>query len=385
MPLTALMIVSDADLGAPILGVPLTEFQIRRVVGAGARHIVLLVEHVTAELLAATDRMRRDGIGVDVARTLSDAIDFVHPDDRVMLVGSRVYVDDAALSTLAASPDRLVLSVASGAAPSRLEIIDATQRWTGWAAFNGAELRAIGAIIGDWDLAPTMLRHLLQHGAPMHTIGSESVTLLDMAAERDRLGTALLARGSSLASGAGAHWIGSPIATALSRQAGKNAVRVSWIEGLALASGTAAIIAGLTRFSLISLIICFTALAAAMTATRLNRALNPWAAPHRALDYAMAGCVGVVMLLAGLVATRMTGQWGAGLLGVNVVANLAQLSTFRPSAANSALLADAMSGLVIVALGFLLGAPVLAMGIVVLHGYASIAVGRRDELRAAKA
>ncbi len=52
----------------PMAGRSLLEHQVRRAIEAGASHAVVLVERVPAELSAALDRLKRDGIAVRLAR-----------------------------------------------------------------------------------------------------------------------------------------------------------------------------------------------------------------------------------------------------------------------------------------------------------------------------
>ena len=59
----------------PLAGATLLEHQVRRAVRAGAHHIVVLVERLPAPLIAAIDRLRRDGNRVDIARSVADAAD----------------------------------------------------------------------------------------------------------------------------------------------------------------------------------------------------------------------------------------------------------------------------------------------------------------------
>ena len=59
----------------PFLGQSLLEYQARQAAAAGARHNVILVERVPAALVAGIDRLKRDGLDVELARTVADAAD----------------------------------------------------------------------------------------------------------------------------------------------------------------------------------------------------------------------------------------------------------------------------------------------------------------------
>ncbi len=371
MPLTALIIVGDAD--APVLGICLTEFQIRRAVAAGAVHVVVLVERISAALLAATGRLRADGIGVDIARTIGDAVDFVHPDDRVLLIAIRVFVSGDVLATLAGGQGRAVLAQGSDKASLRWELIDAARRWTGWAAFAGTDLRQVAAMIGDWDLAPTILRFLLQHDARIDLVDAGAVMAIDQAADRDKLGALMIDQARRAPRG-----VGEAVSMALAvptaaRYAARAGLGSAWVERVALAIGALAIILGLLGFTAVALLAGVATLLAAQSADLLNRAVDPGVKAHRIFSGVMAGMVGVLLLLAGVAEARLTGQWGAAVLAIDALAALMLLRTLPETPARASYLADAVSCLALLAIGFAFGAPLLALILAVAHGFASIA------------
>ncbi len=373
MPITALMIAGDIDAGAPVLGVPLCEFQIRRAVAAGARHIVVLVERISADLLAATDRLRRDGIGVDIARNLGDAIDYVHPDDRVLLIGIRCFVDHDMLTTLADAGAPLVLTAPVAHAAPSWEIVDGTRRWTGWAAFDSTALRQVGAMVGDWELAPTVLRYLLQNGAQMVAADAEVVAPLDRAADREALGRRLLAVVGGSATGAGGHWMVRPVARLLAGLAGERGLRSLWLEGVALVIAAAAVVMAMFGLVSIAALLAVATHLCAGTGEVLRRAVDSAARTRRALIWAVGGTTAVVIVLAGVTETAATGQWGCALLAFIIVIMLALTGSFAITPEDSAWLADAPSALLLLVLGGTLGAPLGALGGVALHATASVA------------
>ena len=79
----------DAGLRAtlPLAGRTLVERQARLAASAGASPILLYVERVPPELLAAIERLRNEGVPVRLARSASEAVEAVDVDDRLLLVG----------------------------------------------------------------------------------------------------------------------------------------------------------------------------------------------------------------------------------------------------------------------------------------------------------
>jgi hypothetical protein len=90
----------------PLAGRTLIEFQARTAHAAGAGRIILLVETIPAALAQAVDRLRRDGVMIEVARSAADAADRFHVDDRILLIADGCFVEQQLV-------DRLVTCSAS--------------------------------------------------------------------------------------------------------------------------------------------------------------------------------------------------------------------------------------------------------------------------------
>ncbi len=149
----------------PLAGATLLEHQVRRAVRAGALHIIILVERLPAPLIAAIDRLRRDGFRVDIARTVADAADRIHPDETVLIVADGCIAPAAAFERLAAAHAPALLALSDQPGLEDFERIDAHSRWAGLALIEGGRLQETAAQLGDWDFALTLLRRMLQAGA----------------------------------------------------------------------------------------------------------------------------------------------------------------------------------------------------------------------------
>ncbi|USI71767.1 hypothetical protein [Sphingomonas morindae] len=156
--------VREADDGAgliatlPVAGHALLERQVRLAVAAGAGHVVLLVERVPAALTSAIDRLRRDGITVDVARSAGDGADRFHPDERVLIFADGALAPAGQVARLAASAAPALLTIGEARPDGAFERIDSGARWSGLALVSGDLLRRTVAMLGDWDLHSTLLR-----------------------------------------------------------------------------------------------------------------------------------------------------------------------------------------------------------------------------------
>ncbi|WP_157219748.1 hypothetical protein [Flavisphingomonas formosensis] len=149
----------------PLAGRTLLEHQARLAARAGANHIVILVERLPAALTAAIDRLRRDGLDMDIARSVADAADRFHPDERLLFVADGFVGSKELFDGMAEAEPPALLTVPDGPEAAEFERIDALSRWAGIAIVDGGALRRTAAMLGDWDLQSTLLRRTVQGGA----------------------------------------------------------------------------------------------------------------------------------------------------------------------------------------------------------------------------
>jgi hypothetical protein len=156
--------VREADDGnglvgtLPVAGRTLIERQARLAVRAGATQIVVLIERVPGQLTGAIDRLRRDGVQVEVARSVGDAADRLHPDERVLVFADGALPGEAVIARLSGGPAPALLTIGEDGTQGPFERIDATTHWAGVALVTGDMLRKTVAMLGDWDLQSTLLR-----------------------------------------------------------------------------------------------------------------------------------------------------------------------------------------------------------------------------------
>jgi hypothetical protein len=156
--------VREAEDGSGLVGTlsvagrTLVERQARLAAAAGASHVVLLIERLPAGLTGAIDRLRRDNITIDVARSAGDAADRFHPDERVLVFADGAMIGNEAIARLVTGPVPALLTISEGSATGPFERIDAGAHWAGLALVSGDMLRKTVAMLGDWDLHSTLLR-----------------------------------------------------------------------------------------------------------------------------------------------------------------------------------------------------------------------------------
>lgn len=173
LPLAGLILVDDDGLIAdspspglvPVAGQTLIEYQVRVARACGAGHIVVLVDRIPALLVSAFDRLRADGIDIDIARNANEVADRIHPEEQLIVFASGVVASRLLVMALVQKGVPTLLTLRDTPQTSHFERIDALDRWGGLALLNGKLLRETAAILGDWTLGPTLLRVALQAGA----------------------------------------------------------------------------------------------------------------------------------------------------------------------------------------------------------------------------
>jgi hypothetical protein len=149
----------------PLAGRTLIERQARLAAQAGASPIIVLVERVPHELAAVIDRLRSEGVAAAIARTAADAARAIAREDRLLVIADGSVADGAHVARLLSIRGPALLTVSDGLFDERFERIDAEARWAGLAVLDGAALHQTAAMLRDWDLQSTLLRHAVQFGA----------------------------------------------------------------------------------------------------------------------------------------------------------------------------------------------------------------------------
>ena len=168
----------------PLAGRTVLERQARLAVSAGADLVVVVVERVPPDLLAAIDRLRGQGMRVAIARNAQEAGEAVHPDDRLLIVGDGLVATGTHLDRLLGLGGSVILTVPDVRVDDRYERIDAHSRWSGLAVLDGETLKRTAAMLGEWDLQSTLLRRAIQSGVRQFSVRGEPADELLTVAER---------------------------------------------------------------------------------------------------------------------------------------------------------------------------------------------------------
>jgi hypothetical protein len=363
------LILTDMDGGdaasmaatLSVAGQTLLEYQARVARSCGVRHIVVLVEAMPAALVAALDRLRDDGIDIEIARTPADAADRIHPDELAVVMANGAVATRALVERLARHEAPVILTVADEAGHVRLERIDAHRRWSGLALLPGAVLRKTSALIGDWTYGPTLLRVALQAG-----IRQEEAERIDLVlnAEDARAASLRLLEGEGDSAAVAldalvvAPLVSRLLPAIMARPVPFEAVAALPVLMLAASlalAGFGWLLTGVSVF-LLSAFPAVTGRRMSHVAARPSRGLDLFERlrlPAFALHLAIAGWL------------SMAAEPGWGSMALAAWAAIALL--LQPAVARSMWMADAGWGGLVLAVGLAAGRPVVALAAIVVH------------------
>jgi len=155
-----------------VAGQPLVEYQLRLAHAAGATHILLYTDRLTADVQTVLTRLERGGIRVDIVQNAADAGDRIHPDELVLIIAAGVVVAPGVSTTLVERGTPCLLTLKADAGVGRSERINAVECWAGVACVAGGLVRTTAAELGEWDFCSTLLRRAVQSNVPHECIDS---------------------------------------------------------------------------------------------------------------------------------------------------------------------------------------------------------------------
>jgi hypothetical protein len=377
----------------PVAGATLVERQVRLAVAAGAAHIVVLVERLPASFTTAIDRLRRDGIAVEVARSAADGADRFHPDERVLVLADGALASAATIARLAHLPAPALLTLGESGPTGAFERIDAATRWSGVALVSGDLLRKTVAMLGDWDLHSTLLRRAVGVSARRLDIadgadtGDAQPILLVRSRAGARAATEASLVGDTRGQGWAARFVFGPAARLATGMLLDRPVEARWLRWAGAAGAILAIPAAWRGWLLAALVLL--ALAALLDATgRLLAGVR--LAPSPALDRpGLARNAAAALSLLAYAAHRLDAGTTPLVFAVATIAALAATVRERLSLARLAAepipgwIADGDALMLLFALGAAAGRPLPTIALLALYAAASFGTVQHRLVRAA--
>jgi hypothetical protein len=230
-------------------GQTLVEYQARQAAQAGADRIMILVSVITPAISQAVDRLSADGIAVALVRDMVSMVRDAPRDSDVLLVADGAIVSQAHFDGMGAADGNVMLVTDDSRASTPFERIDSGQRWAGLARISPDLLFGTLDMIGDWDLALTLVRTAVQKGARRITVPQDDllegrVALVETQAQADLVAQAVTAAGAAQAQARGGieHYLLAPLARIVSPSLMRMQVPALQVRIAAIALGAVALV-----------------------------------------------------------------------------------------------------------------------------------------------
>ncbi|WP_327753511.1 hypothetical protein VVT58_07685 [Sphingobium sp. SJ10-10] len=230
-------------------GQTLVEYQARQAVRAGADRVMILVSVITPALSQAVDRLSADGIAVALVRDMVSMVRDAPRDADTLLVADGAIIGQGYFEAMAGDEGNALLVTDDSRASAPFERIDAGQRWAGLARVSPDLLFNTLDMIGDWDLALTLVRAAVQAGARRVTVPQDDllegrVALVEAQDQADLAAQAVLSHGprQRRIRGAAEHYLLGPAARLISPALMRMQVPALQVRIAAMALGAIALV-----------------------------------------------------------------------------------------------------------------------------------------------
>jgi hypothetical protein len=258
-------------------GQSVMEYQARQAREAGIDHVIALVDAVTPALSRTVDRLMADGLKVQLVRDMPTLMRDIPRDTHLLLFSDGAIVAQDYVTALVQVPGNGVLVAEDGGTTPHLERIDGMHRWCGLARITPETVFETLDLIGDWDLALTLMRAAVQGGAKRITVPQSDIlegraAIIDRQATADLVAQALLTHSTSdSGTEVGAeHYLLSPLARLLSGRLVRMQVPGVQIRLVAIGLALLGIAALYPRWPLVTVILLLAARVIDLAADQLG-------------------------------------------------------------------------------------------------------------------
>lgn len=174
----------------------LIEYQVRQAAHAGARLFFIMIDAVSPSWSRMVDRLAADGLEVHLVRDMATLVRHLPRDGDTLLFADGMIVDQRHVNEMGALEGNGLLAVEDSAATAHLERIDGHHRWAGIARISPQTMFDTLDLIGDWDLALTLVRAVVQNEphriiVPQTDVLEGRVALVDRQETADLVGKSL--------------------------------------------------------------------------------------------------------------------------------------------------------------------------------------------------
>lgn len=316
----------------PVAGQTVVEQQVRLLAEAGLGHILVLAEQVTPALARAAEHLRRDGIGIDLARNVDEAAQRLSA-PWVLVVSDGLVTDQSALDTLIAAGSAAILTVPNSAAFEPFELIDPQARWAGLLMLDLARFQATAGMLGDWDLQSTLLRTAVQaHATRVPLTAGDPPPLLQPVVDPASAGAAergIVARAVRRFTGLADRYLLAPVARLAVPYAMHAMLDPRWFRlgsVAAIAIGAALILAGWPGIGLAALLVSGPVDALGRQLAALS---GRGAREHRRWTRVREGAAVAALLALAWLVGWINVDWGPGAAALGTLGSLGAAASHR--------------------------------------------------------
>jgi len=286
-------------------GQPLVEFQARIAIAAGADHILIHADSMTAELTRLVDRLTAERqASVALVQDMLALSRSLAPADRILLIAENMLIPTEAVATLAGYGPPALLALPSVSATSGFERIDAEAMWAGALLLPGEAVLATLDMLGEWDLGLTVLRRAVQMDArrvmlPAELVMDGRLGLLQTQQNADAALEVLAAQDHGAGGeGSSLRRLLAPLARLLVGELVRRQIEPTRMTGLALLLGVLGLAAGVAGFGIVAVVLALLAITLYDLACQCGEIiLRPAPSPYG--RYALDGLAVVLLMLIG--------------------------------------------------------------------------------------
>lgn len=251
----------------------LIEYQARQAIQAGASQIYVMVEAVTPFFSRMVDQFAASGAQVHLIRDMPSLVRQLPRESDVLLFADGAIVAQSYVAQIGGAEGNALLVAQDDPATAHLERVDAQVRWAGLARVSPRTLFNTLDLIGDWDVALTLMRAVVQ-SAPQRVMVDPAdmaegrVALIERQDMADLVGRSLAAAPVAGSAGAEHYLLQAParrVATHLLRLQ----ISAAQIRFGALAVGGVGLLAIVPGWTTLSLLLLIAALAVDMVARQI--------------------------------------------------------------------------------------------------------------------
>jgi hypothetical protein len=158
---------------ATLLGQSVVEAQVRMGLAAGCNAFIYYCESPDALESQAVAKLQRQGVAVDIVKTIEELVQALAYDKQIYVLGHGVIGDPVLLLSSSQITEDYLLTLTDAEELQEFERIDAESRWTGIARLSATLVQQAVQEHPEWELDSVVLRAALEKGVDRYRVELE--------------------------------------------------------------------------------------------------------------------------------------------------------------------------------------------------------------------